>query len=139
MNKFASSVLCCDIEGDQEGRTNKHLGYFQGTIEDILRLTAPKATHAEARFGADYEMSVDYYKSAEDLYKYFSAQLGISEKERHPNITLVETQSSIGSKMAVRVDVDKVTQFIGRLLPQTQWQRLNYASGKPSNTLLIDL
>lgn len=137
MNKNSTPVLLCSAEGDQEGRTNKSFGYFQGKIEDILRFTAPKATHAEARFGAKYEMSADYFESAEAVYKYLSTQMGISKKEQHPHITSVKTQKPLSSKVAVHVD--NTTQFTGQLLPQTSWERQNYADGKPSNILVIDL
>jgi hypothetical protein len=138
MNKHSGfPVLRCVAGGDQEGRTLKQLGYYSGRIEDILRLVAPRATHAQARFGADYELNVEYYDSIDDVYANLSVQQGLSEEERHPHIILVPTQRPIAAKVVVHID--KLTQCIVKLLPETRREKKNYTDGTTSNLVIIEL
>ena len=133
-------VLCCDTEGSEEDLHIKPLGYHQGKIEDVLRLVAVRATHAPARFGADYEISVRCYDSPEDVHALFmSIQQRFGSKEQHPDIILTHEQEPINASVAVHVRPEEnIQQFIDRLLPETHHKIVNYTDGTPA-CVVIDL
>ena len=103
------------VRGDVEGKSSIDLGWMNGYIEDILRVTVPHAIHAPVSGGlqADREISLSLYTMDEavreianelpghDLKKEVRKSMG--GKDVPPLVRLILPQENIGSKVAAFV------------------------------------
>ena len=114
-------VLFVSALGDEEGRTIKSFGYYNGEIEDILRTVAPKAIYAPASFGADYGVNIVYYKPRE---AYGKLERSPDEKP-HIDSTIVYSPSNSPKEIKVAVRIlskEMANQFINRLALTTKYE-----------------